>query len=95
MQVIFRGRRFVVTGCSAEGIWLERFVRQTKCERQFVVFTDPDLITKPGAVDLDLADMFERGDVRAFEYPDGHTFPPGREIRARKSGLRSRSFLMH
>lgn len=30
--------------------------------------------------------MFERGDVRAFEYPDGHTFPPGREIPARRRG---------
>jgi len=95
MQAIFRGRRFIVTGCSTQGIWLERFVRQTMCERRFVAYADPDLIARPGAADLDLADMFERGDVRAFEYPDGHTFPPGLEIPARSSGLRSRSFLIH
>ena len=93
MQAIFRGRRFVVTGCSAQGIWLERFVPQTICERRFVAFADPDLIAKPDPEDFDLADMFERGDVRAFEYPDGHTFPPGREIPARRPGVRSRSFL--
>ena len=95
MQVIFRGCRFVVTGYSANGIWLERFGRHTICERLFVALADPDLIAKPEADDLDLADMFERGDVRAFEYPDGHTFPPGREIPARRSDLPSRKFLIH
>ena len=94
MQVIFRGCRFEVTACSANGMWLERFDRQF-CERRFVALADPDLIAKPDAEDLELADMFERGDVRAFEYPDGHTFPPGQEIPPRKSGPPPVRFLIH
>jgi hypothetical protein len=95
VQAIFRGRLFIVTESSAKGIWLERSVNQRTRQRLFVTFADPDLIEKPGAEDLDLAEMFERGDVRAFEYADGHTFPPGQEIRPRRSGLRCRSFPTH
>jgi hypothetical protein len=32
------------------------------------------------AADLELADVFERGEIGAFEYPDGHTYPPHREV---------------
>jgi hypothetical protein len=95
MLAIFRGRRFVVTGWSAKGIWLEPLVPQAMRERRFVGFADSDLIAKPDAEDLDLAVLFERGEIRAFEYPDGHTFPPGREIAARTSVRHPRSFLIH
>lgn len=95
MVAIFRGRRYVVTGGTAEAIWLERFAEDGLAERHFATFADPDLIVRPDAEDLDLADMFERGDVRAFEYPDGHTFPPGHEIAAEKSRGRALLPLMH
>lgn len=95
MQAIFRGRRYVVTGRTSEGIWLERFAGATVSERHFVTFLDRDLIVRPSVDDLDLAAMFERGDVGAFEYADGHTFPPGNEIPPRMSRLSPRRFPVH
>jgi len=29
---------------------------------------------------LHLAEAFEHGEIGAFEYPDGHTYPPNHEI---------------
>lgn len=40
----------------------------------------PDLIVDPTGADIDLAAAFERGEISAYEYPDGHTYPPNREI---------------
>jgi len=41
---------------------------------------DADLILAPTAEDLHLAEAFEQGEISAFEYADGHTYPPNREI---------------
>jgi hypothetical protein len=44
---------------------------------------DPDLLLDPTDDDVELAVAFERGEISAFEYPDGHTYPPNREIGSR------------
>lgn len=38
----------------------------------------------PADEDMDLADAYECGEISEFEYPDGHTYPPGREIGRRR-----------
>jgi hypothetical protein len=42
-----------------------------------------DLLLDPTADDVELAVAFERGEISAFEYQDGHTYPPNREIGSR------------
>lgn len=78
MKAIFRGRRYIVVSPATESVWIERLAPNS--ERIQVALGDPDLIVDPTREDLDLADAFERGEIGAFEYPDGHTYPPGREI---------------
>lgn len=52
---------------------------------------DPDLILDPSHEDMDLAEAYERGEIGAFEYLDGHTYPPGLEIgKSRRRPLRLR-----
>jgi hypothetical protein len=48
--------------------------------RVHVTLTDPNLILDPTDDDLDLAKVSECGDINAFEYRYGHTYPPGLEI---------------
>ena len=82
MTVIFRGRRHVVAYHEASGgVWLELTIGADSAVRTFVASIDPDLIMAPTIEDLDLAEAFERGDIGAFEYEDGHTYPANREIK--------------
>ena len=78
MTAIFRGRRYHLISQNEATVCLEQFVATgTRIE----VSTDnPDLIVCPTAKDLHLAEAFESGEIAAFEYPDGHTYPPGHEI---------------
>ncbi len=79
MTAIFRGRRYFVVTQAENGGWLEPgSARESR--RVHVSVADPDLILDPADEDIDLAEAYERGEINAFEYPDGHTYPPGREI---------------
>lgn len=78
MRAIFRGRRHYVVSQTADGVWLEPFDRQA--ERIYVATHDPDLIVDAQPEDLSLAEAFEHDEIGAFEYPDGHTYPPNQEI---------------
>ena len=78
MNVIFQGRRCRVVSCTAEGVLLKP--RVDDGTRIQVRTSHPDLVLAPTAVDMVLAAAFERGDVGAFEYADGRTYPPNREI---------------
>lgn len=82
MVAIFRGRTARVVATSQFAVVLE--LRTDAKERIEIAIDDRDLILDPTPDDLALSEMFERGDVGAFEYPDGHTFPPNREIRQMK-----------
>lgn len=78
LTAIFRGRRHYVMSQTQHGVWLQPF-DQDKA-RIHVAVTDPDVIVNPTSDDLHLAAAFERGEIGAFEYPDGHTYPPNHEI---------------
>lgn len=81
IQAIFRGRRHVVVEQTENGIWLEQIaLHGSTSTRVHVAATDPDLIIDPTDDDLDIAAAYERGEISAFEYLDGHTYPPGCEI---------------
>lgn len=82
MKAIFRGRRHYVVSQTDDGVWLQPF--DGNGERRHVGKHDPDLIVDPTSEDLYLAEAFERDEIRAFEYPDGHTYPPNQEIPGRK-----------
>lgn len=82
MMAIFRGRRYKIGSQCADGIWLE-LLGQT-AQRIHVALSDVDLMVNPTTDHLGLAEAFERGEIGAFEYPDGHTCPPGREIPRRR-----------
>ena len=75
---IFEGRRHVVVSRTADGLELEDIGPNRR--RTHVRHDHPDLIVDPTLEDLDLAEGFERGEVGAFEYADGHTYPPNQEI---------------
>jgi hypothetical protein len=92
MNAIYKGRCHFVVSRKGDEVWLEETSRE-KARRPLVSVDDPDLILNPTEEDLDLAEAFERGEISAFEYPDGHTFPPGREIPNRP--LRIRQFDRH
>jgi hypothetical protein len=79
MSAIYKGKCHFVVSREGDAVWLEASRGETT-GRTLVSVDDPDLILHPSEEDLDLAEAFERGEVNAFEYPDGHTFPPGREI---------------
>lgn len=81
MQAIYRGRRHFVVEQTQDGVWLEQLAQPgSTLPKRHVLVLDPDLLIDPTAEDLDLADAYERGEISAFEYPDGRTYPPGREI---------------
>jgi len=81
MRAVFRGRRYTVVGWTDSRVWLEPVVStDAPSNRLHVSPGDADLILDPSDEDMDLAAAFERGEINAFEYLDGHTYPPGREI---------------
>lgn len=87
MQAIFRGRRHLVVSQTRTGVWLDPVARIPKAVASVhATPTDPDLILDPTDEDLHLAVAFERGEISAFEYPDGHTYPPDMEIRRLNRG---------
>jgi len=81
-MAIFRGRRYKIDSQRGESVWLEAPGRAG--QRICVAMGDADLILNPTMDDLCLAEAFERGEIGAFEYPDGHTYPPNREISRRR-----------
>ena len=78
MKAIFRGRRHYVVSRAHDGVWLQPC--DGRAERIHVTTQDADLIVDPTSDDLYLAEAFEHGEIGAFEYPDGHTYPPDHEI---------------
>ena len=81
MMTILRGRRHAVVAWTDTGIWLEPVVSEDpSANRVRVAPADPDLILEPSGEDLHIADAYERGEINAFEYADGRTYPPGREV---------------
>lgn len=94
MSAIYKGKCHFVVSREGDAVWLEASRRETT-GRTLVSVDDPDLILHPSEEDLDLAEAFERGEVNAFEYPDGHTFPPGREIAPSQRDQRTRRFMRH
>lgn len=81
MKAVFRGRRYLVVGRTDTGVWLEPIVSSdAPSSRVHISPADADLILDPSEEDMNLAEAFERGEINAFEYVDGHTYPPGREI---------------
>ena len=83
MNAIYRGRRYSVVYADSETVTLESL--SPAGTRIHVLMDDRDLLFKPDDVDFEMAEAFERGEIEAFEYPDGHTYPSGREISARTS----------
>lgn len=79
MRAIFRGRRDLALGHDGAAVWLGLSDQQQPHEGMRVPLDDPDLIVDPTDEDLEL-EAFERGEINAFEYPDGHTYPRNREI---------------
>ena len=53
------------------------------------------LVFAPNSDGLAAGYGLERGDVSAFEYLDGHTFPPGREIQPQRPRRRVHPFPRH
>lgn len=82
MPAIYRGRRYTIVTTDAVTVTLDSL--HPAGTRIQVFLDDSDLLLGPAAEDLQLAKAYERGDIEAFEYPDGHTYPPNREI-ARKT----------
>jgi hypothetical protein len=78
MMAIYRGHRYYVVSSADEGVSLHSV--GSPALRVQVSVDDPDLIFEPSCEDLHFAEAFERGEVGAFEYPDGHTYPPNQEI---------------
>jgi hypothetical protein len=77
-MAIFRGRRWHIISQSAENVLLKPLGGPggIVC----IGVGHADLIVEPTSEDLHLADAYERGEISAFEYADGHTYPPNREI---------------
>lgn len=82
MTAIFRGRRYRVISQTETTVCLELVAASgTGID---VPKEDPDLLLHPTADDLHVSEAFERGEIEAFEYADGRTYPPGREIPQRR-----------
>ena len=93
MNAIYRGLRYVVLERTATGMWIERpRAVEEAADRVHVSPLDADLILAPTEEDIVLADAYERGEISAFEYVDGHTYPPNREIQKPR---RHRTFQRH
>jgi hypothetical protein len=78
VKAIFQGRRYRVASRSDGTVSVKPF--QATGKPLEIPTGHIDLILDPTADDLSLAEAFERGEIGAFEYPDGHTFPANREI---------------
>ena len=89
MTAIFQGRRYHLISQRDATVSLEPIAAPGS--RIEISMQDPDLILHPTADDLHLAEAFERGEIGAFEYPHGHTYPAGREIPSRRRRFRPRS----
>ena len=88
MKAIFQGRRCRVVSRDEHTVSVKP--SHTRGKPLEIATGHPDLILDPTADDLSLAEAFERGEIDAFEYPDGHTFPANREIVApTRQGRRS------
>lgn len=74
MRAAFEGRCYFVADRTASGVWLT--ADGGSGHRQHVSMVDRDLILDPSDEDLALAAAYERGEISAFEYADGHTYPP-------------------
>ena len=85
-MAIFRGRRWHIISQSAENVLLKPLSGPASiiC----IAVGHADLIVEPTSEDLHLADAYERGEIGAFEYADGHTYPPDREIPTAQHRLR-------
>ena len=93
MKAIYRGLRYDVVERTTTGMWIERPTSVGPAtDRVHVSPADADLILAPTEEDLVLADAYERGEISAFEYIDGHTYPPNREIQKPR---RHRTFQRH
>ena len=88
MKAIFRGCRHGVVSQAEDGVWLQPY--DQNAARIHVATDHRDLILDPTPEDLILAEAFERAEIAAFEYPDGHTYPPNHEIprRPTRNGAR-------
>lgn len=84
MRAIFQGRRCFVVSRTSGHVWIQPALDSGDATRRQIPDTHRDLILEPTEEDLDLAEAFERGEIGAFEYPDGHTYPAGREIPRRE-----------
>lgn len=72
------GRRYSIVSADSDAVTLDSL--NPPGTRLHVLLDDRHLLFKPDRVDFEMAEAFERGEIEAFEYPDGHTYPPGREI---------------
>lgn len=79
MQVIYRGRRHLVVKPAGTSLWLKPLAPPGGRPVR-VACGHPNLILEPTAEDIEFATAYERGEVRAFEYEDGRTYPPGHEV---------------
>jgi hypothetical protein len=96
MKAIYKGKCHFVVSRDTDAIWIEQLFRGIdRSDRMLVRLHDPDLILDPIDEDLDLAEAFERGEINAFEYADGHTFPPGLEIESVRRSRHVRRFSGH
>lgn len=85
MKAVFQGRRYFVVQRLEDNVWIERVA--SAGERRLVSVHDRDLILDPSDEDLDLAEAFERGEIGAFEYLDGHTYPEAKRSGAGRTAL--------
>ncbi len=85
MKAIYQGRRHFVVSRTESGVWLEQLAPHgSSSPRVHVSADDADLILQPTDEDMDIADAYECGEISAYEYADGRTYPPGREIGRRR-----------
>lgn len=75
MTVIYCGRRYLVLDHEVTDVGLELRIDGDPPMLVPIALSDPELIIGPSAEDLQLAEAFERGEISAFEYADGHTYP--------------------
>ena len=80
--VIFRGRRYTLASVGRDTVSIAPLAPRDGITTPLVVVCDDrDLILLPTCEDLEIAEAFERGEISVFEYADGRTYPPQREIR--------------
>ena len=76
VRAIFRGRCYFVVSEERGGVWLEQQNHSSAQPRRLhIPHIDPELLLDPSPGDLQQAAAFERGEIKVFEYPNGHTYP--------------------